>query len=137
MNVDQRLVDAAVSLLRSRFPNGEGVAAAIYTEDGEIFTSALFEPTHSGAGLCAETGALLQANTLNKRVTASACVAYRHLTEVVILTPCGICQERLAHWGGDVDVAVPDPADPHRWIAKKLREVNPYYWAKVYLEGQF
>ena len=48
------------------------------------------------------------------------------------------CQERLFFWGPDVEVAVPDPQDSSRWLAKRLSEVQPYYWRNVFvaeLEG--
>jgi cytidine deaminase len=50
----------------------------------------------------------------------------------VIATPCGICQERLFHWGAEVEVAVPDPADGTRWQVKTLRDLQPYYWVNVF-----
>jgi cytidine deaminase len=53
----------------------------------------------------------------------------------VVLSPCGVCQERLVHWGYDVEVAVPDPADPTRWQAKRLHEVTPFHWRKPRAEG--
>ena len=46
----------------------------------------------------------------------------------LILTPCGICQERLALWGSDVQVAVPQPGEPNKWLSKSLAEVQPHYW---------
>lgn len=133
MKLDQALVDAAIELLKRRFPAKGGVAAALYTDDGQIYTSVNFEPEWGGGGLCAETGAICEAFTENKRITASACVSRLDGDEpVVILTPCGICQERLFHWGGDVEVAVPHPDDKTTWIAKQLKEVQPYYWVNVY-----
>ncbi|HEX9709705.1 MAG TPA: cytidine deaminase [Candidatus Thermoplasmatota archaeon] len=132
MGLNQRLVDSATALLEERFPEGEGVAAALYTDDGQILTSVYFDPNGGVAGLCAETGALLEAHKLGKRVAAIACVARKGAHEApVVLTPCGVCQERLVHWGYDVEVAVPDPADPTRWLAKRLHEVQPYHWRKV------
>ena len=47
------------------------------------------------------------------------------------LTPYGICQERLFHWGDQVEVATPDPDDARKWVAKTLDEVQPYYWVKA------
>lgn len=134
MRVDQRLIDTAVDLLNRRFPNAHGVAAALYTEDGSIYKSVVFEPDWGGGGLCAETGAILMAHTDDKRVTACACVARDDAGRILVLAPCGICQERLVHWGRDVEVAVPHPDDPTQWIAKPLRETNPYYWATVFDE---
>lgn len=133
MRLDQTLVNAAIELLEQRYPGAEGVTAAMYTADGDILTSVLFEPEWGGGGLCAETGAICEAEKLNKRITASVCVSRLSGTgPIVILTPCGICQERLFHWGENVEVAVPNPADPTRWLVKTLKEVQPYYWVNAF-----
>ena len=133
MHLDQRLVDAARELLKRRFPNDEGIASAMYTDDGSILTSVFFEPEWGSGMLCAETGAICEAEKRSKRVTASVCVSRLSGADpVMILTPCGICQERLFHWGGAVEVAVPDPTDPGRWVARTLNEVQPYYWVNVF-----
>jgi len=133
MKLDQALVDAAIGLLKKRFPNAEGIAAAIYTDGGQTLTSVVFDPEWGGGGLCAETGAILEAHKLSKRVVAVACVSrLSGNAPIVILTPCGICQERLFHWGGSVEVAIPDPDDPTKWVSKTLAEVQPYYWVNVY-----
>lgn len=100
MKLDQALVDAAIDLLERRFPMAEGIAAAMYTDDGQILTSVVFQPEWGGGGLCAETGAICEAVKLEKRITASVCVSrLSGDSPIVILTPCGICQERLFHWG--------------------------------------
>ena len=132
MKIDQALVDAAVDLLEKRFPAAEGLAAAMYTNEGQILTSVVFDPEWGGGGLCAETGAICEAVKLNKRITASVCVSrLSGESPIVILTPCGICQERLFHWGDQVEVATPDPDDARKWVAKTLDEVQPYYWVKA------
>ena len=131
--LDQTLVEAAIELLESRFPKSEGIAAAVRTDDGQILTSVVFVPEWGGGGLCAETGAILEAHELSKRVVAVACVSrLSGNAPIVILTPCGICQERLFHWSGSVEVAIPDPDDPTKWVSKTLAEVQPYYWVNVY-----
>ena len=133
MRLDQRLVDAAIRLLEERFPGEGGVAAAMYTADGDILTGVSFQPEWGGGGLCAEAGPVCEAAKLGTRITASACVS-RLSGEgpIVILTPCGICQERLFHWGGAVEVAVPDPQTLGGWLARSLDEVQPHYWVNVY-----
>jgi cytidine deaminase len=90
MQLDQTLVDAATHLLNQRFPAADGIVAAMYTEDGEILTSVFFQPEWGGGGLCAETGAICEAQKRNKRVTASVCVSRLSGDDpIVILTPCG------------------------------------------------
>lgn len=82
--------------------------------------------------LCAETEAILNAFRQSKTETASVCMYHnpedgRHL----ILSPCGLCQERLHQWGDQVEVAVPHPDDPSQWMAKTLAELAPHYWQDV------
>lgn len=133
MKLNQILYQAAADLLAVRFPAAGGLASALYTADGTILTSVVFQPEWGGGGLCAETGAILEANKLNKRVTAVLTVSRLDSeSPILIVTPCGICQERVFHWGGDVKVAVPDPRDGTRWLAKTLHEVQPYYWVNVF-----
>ncbi|MFD5764547.1 hypothetical protein ACFWIN_01805 [Streptomyces sp. NPDC127049] len=45
--------------------------------------------------------------------------------------------ERLAPWGPDVEVGVPDPEDSTRWLARTLIEVNPYHWAPHFAGGKW
>lgn len=136
MHVDQRLVNAAIELAEQRYagdPDGDGWAGAVamYASDGRILSSVFVDAPNLAASRCCETGAIAEAHKLNLAVTASVCVSReRSNAPFLILTPCGICQERLAHWGGDVEVAVPHPDDSSRWLAKPLREVQPYYWRR-------
>jgi cytidine deaminase len=131
--VDQDLCDAAVELAAARYPAGWGGAAAMYTADGRILTSVYVETPNSGSELCMETGSICEAHKLGVAITASVCVSRESEDEpFLILSPCGICQERLAFWGGDVHVAVPHPDDPRKWQSKPLRKVQPYYWRKAF-----
>jgi cytidine deaminase len=133
MGLDQRLVDAAIALLEQRFPTEGGIAAAMATDDGQIFTGVSFQPEWGGGGLCAETGPICEAAKLNVRITASVCVSRLSGDgQIIILTPCGICQERLFHWGGSIEVAVPDPERVSGWRARTLDQIQPYYWVNVY-----
>lgn len=130
MKLDQKLVDAAIHQALTRFPSGYAGAGAVYTEDGQILTSVCFDTHNEIANLCHETGAYCEVNRLNLRVTASVCVSRSTPEdEFIILTPCGICQERLALWGRTVEVAVPD--NHSHWKAKTLDQVQPHYWANI------
>jgi cytidine deaminase len=133
MKLDQKLVDAAIAQALARFPNDSAGAAAIYTSDGQLFTSVGFYSPNEAADLCHEAGAYCEANRLNLQVTASVCVSRESAdAPFIILAPCGICQERLATWGRDVEVAVPAPDDSTKWEGKRLRDVQPYYWRNAF-----
>nr|CTQ91419.1 blasticidin S deaminase, putative [Kibdelosporangium sp. MJ126-NF4] len=123
-------MDAAVEQLRARWPRAgqPGAAAAIYLDSGEILTGVSLPNFNTAARLCAETGPLCQAYTLDRRVTASVCVG-RAGGGIRVLAPCGICQERLTLWGPGVEVGVADDSVARGWAARTLAEVNPFYWA--------
>ncbi|QNS05683.1 cytidine deaminase [Streptomyces xanthii] len=139
MGLDQELVDAALALMDRRWPAGEpGGAAAVRVTDGGILTSVGLDNMHGSVALCQETGAFVQAYTLERAVTASVCVC-RDLEHgrVLILPPCGVCQERLALWGPEVEVAVPRADDPTRWEGRTLAELQPHYWAAQFNDGKW
>ncbi|WP_153040714.1 cytidine deaminase [Pseudovibrio sp. Ad46] len=101
------MFDAAKLLIEHRYPNGWGGAASLRTESGKILTSIAPDTKNDGLSLCMEVGAILEAHKLDEVVTHSLCICRDdENSPFVILTPCGICQERLVHWGGDVKAAV-------------------------------
>lgn len=130
MAIENPLYSAAAALIESRYPRGFGGAAALRTASGKILTSVAPDTKNDALSLCMEVGACLEAHKLNEAVTHSLCICREDENSgFLILTPCGICQERLAHWGGDVEVAVTTPEN--RLIFKKLRELMPYHWTLV------
>ncbi|WP_436736239.1 cytidine deaminase [Streptomyces sp. BBFR102] len=130
MALDQELVDAARQQLDRRWPVGEdGGAAAVRLADGRVLTSVGLDNLNMSVALCHETGALIQAYTLDVPVTATVCLFRdRDRGRVLVMPPCGICQERLALWGPRVEAAVPDDTAPEGWRAVTLAELNPHYW---------
>lgn len=135
MKLNQTLVDEAIEFIKQRFPKVEdwvGVAA-MYLEDGQILLSTAPPALNEAVNLCHETGAICEAHKLNKRITASVCVARDKQGKFYILTPCGVCQERLMIWGESLEVAVPMSHDSSQWQAKKLCEVQPFYWRHVFV----
>lgn len=133
MKIDQKLVDAAIKLAKGLVPDGISTgAAAIYTKEGDLLTSTFPYGNTVRERLCYETGAICEAHKLGHHVSASVCVVRRTgKQDFVIFAPCGVCQERLFFWGSDVEVAVPDKDDPTKWVAKTLKEVQPYHWTEV------
>ncbi|GMA63749.1 cytidine deaminase [Alicyclobacillus fastidiosus] len=134
MNIEQKLYDAAVELIKQRYPVGWGGAAAMYTKGERILTSVAPEVLVDATNVCIETGAILEAHKFNDPVTYSICVVRDdENSKFKILTPCGICQERLIYWGEDVKAAV--FTENGELDYKTLKEIQPYHWAKAY-EGE-
>ena len=129
MPIDQSLVDAAIAQALQRYPDGYTGAAAVRTASGKVITSVAFDAPHGGVSLCHKTGAFCEANRLDEKVVASVCVSRSEPGRpFLILAPCGICQERLAVWGADVEVAVAVAGKPDQWESKRLSDINPHYW---------
>ncbi|MGE7118881.1 cytidine deaminase [Peribacillus sp. NPDC046944] len=131
MNIEQRLYQAAIELITNRYPSGWGGAAAMYTEDGKVLTSVAPEVINASTELCMETGAILEAHKLNTKITHSVCVVRDdEKAEFKVLTPCGVCQERLWYWGPHVKAAITNP--DQRLVYKTLEEIQPFHWSKAY-----
>ena len=129
MSLDQSLVDLAIQQALARFPSGYAGAAAVRTDSGQTMTSVCFDAPNSGASLCHEAGAYCEANRIGAKVVASVCVSRSEPgRQFLILAPCGICQERLALWGPDFQVAVAVPGQPGAWQPKRLADLQPHYW---------
>jgi cytidine deaminase len=130
MDIEQRLYNAAVDLAEKRYPRGWGGAAAVRVESGKVLTSVAPDIKNESLGLCMEVGAYLEAHKINEAVTHSICVSREtEKSEFLILTPCGVCQERLVYWGGNVLAAITNPEN--KVIFKSIRELQPYHWSAV------
>ena len=132
MDVDTALIQAIIAFIEKRFPGeGQDGAAGMYTSSGNMLISTAPEAFNDGVSLCHETGCLCEAYRLNESVTATACLVRESPERFILLSPCGVCQERLFLYGPNVSVAVPADDDPTRWQAKRLSELQPFYWRKA------
>lgn len=137
MNIEQKLYQAAIELIEKRYPSGWGGSAAMYTEDGQILTSVSPDVINASTELCIETGSILEAHKLNTKVTHSICVVRDDESEEFkILTPCGVCQERLFYWGRNVKVAVSNSNKDEKMQFKTLEEVQPFHWSHAYKDEE-
>lgn len=133
MNIEKRLYEEAKELIQKRFPTGWGGASAMYTRDGIVLTSVAPEVINASTELCIETGAILEAHKINSPVTHSICVVREdEEAEFVILTPCGVCQERLFYWGEDVQAAI--TTSENSLVYKTLKELQPHHWFNAFKE---
>lgn len=130
MSIENDLLIAATKLAEQRYPHGWGGAAAVRITSGKILTSVAPDVKNDGLSLCMEVGAYLEAHKLNEAVTHSLCISRMdESSEFVILTPCGICQERLVHWGGDVMAAISNPEN--QLVFTTIRDLQPHHWSAV------
>lgn len=131
VRIERALFDKAVEFIKERYPEGWGGAAVIHTKDDRYLISVAPEVLNASTELCIETGAICEAHKFNATVTHCICVMRENEnSDFKVLTPCGICQERLRYWGENVRVGVTTEDSTLKFV--ELRELMPYYWGKAY-----
>jgi cytidine deaminase len=115
----------------SPFVNGGGVASAIESESGKIFTGICFDSCSGVGNLCAERVAILKmasetGEVVVKRLLASVGPLYPK-EELNNWSPCGACREllmQLSDKNKDCEIMV----DFERRKTIKLKELIPHWW---------
>lgn len=120
-------IEACRSLISERFPYGEHGAAAMLLDDGTIVTGTAPAAVNPTVKLCHETEPFCAAYRLGRSIVASVCLHRHPDGRTVVLSPCGVCRERLAVHGPQVRVAVADPDNLSTIVWKRLREALPDY----------
>lgn len=129
--IEQEIYRRAAALIETRYPTGWGGAGIVHTSKGNYYTSVCIETANASAALCIETGAMLEAHKFNEKVTHCLCLVREdENSPYQVLSPCGICQERLRFWGEDVQVAVTTGGEEIKFV--ELKELQPYHWTKAY-----
>lgn len=129
------MVDACRTLIDSRFPDdSERGAAAVLLADGTILTGTSPDAANSSVEVCHEIEPYCGAFRLGQSIIASVCLHRVADGRFLVLSPCGVCRERLAVHGPDVLVAVADETDPTVVQWETLKDVLPHYWLTVFPE---
>ncbi|MFB4212437.1 cytidine deaminase [Shouchella sp. JSM 1781072] len=129
--IELAMYQKAIAFIPERYPSGWGGVAIIRTDDGHYFTSVSIETANASVDLCIEVGAMCDAHKYNKRVTHCICVVRDDETSPFkVLSPCGVCQERLRFWGEDVKVGVTTTDNLLTFV--RLEELQPYHWTRAY-----
>jgi cytidine deaminase len=127
------VVDACRALIRDRFDDDEARgAAAMLLDDGTILTGTSPDVVNPSVDLCHETEPYCAAFRLGRSIVASVCLLREPGGRTMVLSPCGVCRERLAMHGPNVQVAVAHPDDPELVVWKRLKEIFPDYWMRVF-----
>jgi cytidine deaminase len=135
--MDQGSLDATATacreLIAQRYPDDEHRgAAAMLVADGTILTGTAPDATNPSVEVCHEIEPYCAAFRLNQPVVASICLHRQPGGRVVVLSPCGVCRERLAVHGPGVLVAVADRLDPTVIVWKRLKDALPDYWMTAF-----
>lgn len=126
-------VDACKALIDSRFPDdGDQGAAAMLLADGTILTGTSPTAVNPSVEVCHEIEPYCGAYRLNQSIIASVCLHRQPGGRTVVLSPCGVCRERLAVHGPAVLVAVADRSDPTVVVWRTLKAVLPDYWMTAF-----
>jgi cytidine deaminase len=101
-------------------------------DDGTTLTGIAPEAVNPAVELCHEVEPYCAAYRLGRRIVASVCLHREPGGRLLVLSPCGVCRERLAAHGPGVLVAVADRHDATAVVWKSLRDVLPDYWMTVF-----
>ena len=131
LEIEKTMYEMATTFLKKRFPKGWGGVAVIHTEQGSYFTSVALESAYASVLLCIEAGAMCEAHKYQEKVTHCLCVVREdENAPFCVLSPCGVCQERLRYWGEDVQVGVTTTDGSLLFVP--LRELQPHHWSAAY-----
>ena len=93
-------VEACRSLIEDRFPPGtDRGAAAMLLADGTVLTGTSPHAVNPSVQVCHEIEPYCGAFRLGERVIASVCLHCVPDGRFLVLSPCGVCRERLAVHG--------------------------------------
>lgn len=134
--LQQELFNQAVILIEKRYSKGWGGAAAAYTSDGRFLTSVAIDTIDSNVDLCVETGVICEAAKYNLKITHCICVVRDDENcNYKVLSPCGICQERLRYYGLSTKVGVTTNDGSLKFIT--ISELQPYHWTNAFSDIEF
>jgi cytidine deaminase len=129
--IEKEMYRRAIEFIKKRYPHGKGNVAVMHTADGQYLLSVAIETIDSNVELCAETGALCEAAKYDLKITHSLCVVRENENSPCqILTPCGICQERLRYYGTDVLCGVTTEDNVLKFVS--LSQLQPYHWTTAF-----
>ncbi|WP_460819970.1 cytidine deaminase [Nocardioides korecus] len=127
------VLEACRKLTARRFPDDDHRGAtAMLLADGAVLTAAAPTAVNPSVEVCHEVEPYCGAYQLGQAVGASVCLHREPGGRTAVLSPCGVCRERLAVHGPGVLVAVADPDDATVPVWKELRDVLPNDWMTAF-----
>ncbi len=128
---DRELINLAFQMLdRAYVPySGFPVGAAIYCEDGSVFTGCNVENAAYGSTICAERTALVKAVSEGHRKDLSRIAVVGNSADYC--WPCGPCRQMLYEFNPDMTVLVANGSG--EYVSLKLSELLPHGFGPVSL----
>ena len=119
MEVYGELISAAVSARKKAYIpySGFAVGAAVFTEEGNIYSGCNIENASYGATVCAERTAIFKAVSEGEtQIKAIAvCGGPKTIGIEEYCMPCGICRQVLAEFGSkDTQIIIAKSADDYK-----------------------
>ncbi len=126
----ENLLDELVRFAKESSHEKDWTYAIALTKSGKVLKSVFVTAFVDSACLCAETGNIVESVKLKDPITYSLCIRYLSDEQKYIVLPaCGVCQERLAPFGMDVMIGVPEN---NQVVFKSLSELRPYFWMNYF-----
>lgn len=133
--IEQKMYEIATDFIKQRYPTGWGGVAIIRTQEDHYFSSVALDNANGSVQLCIEVGAMCEAHKVNEKVTHCICVVREDEdAPFTVLSPCGICQERLRYWGTDVLVGITTIDRSLKFV--ELNILQPHHWTNAYPENE-
>lgn len=129
--MSENLLNEVTQFAKQFVPTERTTFAVALTKSGRLLKSVFIHAMVDSACLCAETGCISEATKLKDPITHTLCVAYDPtMTAPRVLPACGVCQERLAKFGMDVLIGIPNGTGGVDF--RTLKELRPYYWVEYW-----
>jgi cytidine deaminase len=129
------LLDACRRQIDDRFTDGDHHgAAAMLLDDGTVLTGTAPVAVNPSVEVCHELEPYCGAFRLGRAIVASVCLHREPSGRMLVLSPCGVCRERLAVHGPELLAAVADPRDPTAAVWKRLGDLLPDYWMSAFAD---
>ncbi len=133
MTIEDDLYAFTKKELLRRYPREWGGVAGMRLSDGTFISSISPDFPNAASSVCMELGGMLTAANQDLAVTHTICLVRNdEHSPIMVLTPCGVCQERLGLWGPGVRCGITTADHGVHFVA--LRELQPHHWLQAYAQ---
>ncbi|MFN3215158.1 MAG: hypothetical protein ACE367_01540 [Acidimicrobiales bacterium] len=139
MIVDDDLVGVAQALLERRFGDHAGAATAVYTLEGNCYSSVSLTVTNPSSCVAPEVGAMCEAYKNGERISAVVTVQRRvDGGPVLYATPSGATIDQLVLTSArEAEIVVHNLAEEDKYWIRPVRSLGVAHVSQMKMEGNF